>query len=72
MSADAPGARLLRYFAVAGVGLLWNAGLMRLLTGTVGLHYLPAQVLTTALLLFWHYGANALWTFGRGPRSARH
>lgn len=71
-SARAHGEALPRFFAVAGVGLLWNAGLMRLLTGTVGLHYLPAQVLTTVLLLFWHYGANALWTFGRSPRSARH
>jgi putative flippase GtrA len=54
-----------RFFAVAGVGLLFNGLLMRLLTHAVGMHYLLAQVLTTGLLLLWHYAGNALWTFGR-------
>lgn len=54
-----------RFFAVAGLGLVWNALLMRLFVHTLGLHYLPAQIVTTALLLVWHYGGNAVWTFGR-------
>ena len=54
-----------RFFAIAVVGLVWNAVLMYFLSSVVGLHYLLAQVLTTGLLLFWHYGGNALWTFGR-------
>ncbi|ANQ83895.1 hypothetical protein dqs_0825 [Azoarcus olearius] len=56
-----------RFFAVAGLGLVWNALLMRLLVHALGMQYLLAQVLTTALLMIWHYGANALWTFGARP-----
>lgn len=54
-----------RFMLVAGSGLLLNTGLMALFTGPLGWHYLLAQVLATALLLFWHYAGNALWTFGR-------
>jgi len=42
--------------------------LMSLFMELLGLHYLLAQVLTTALLLLWHYAGNALWTFRRGRR----
>lgn len=56
-----------RFLAVAGVGLVGNSALMSLLVGPVGLHYLLAQILTTSLLLVWHYGANALWTFRKRP-----
>lgn len=60
-----------RFFAVAGMGLVINALLMRLFVHVLGLHYLLAQVVTTALLLVWHYGGNALWTFGKRS-SANH
>lgn len=56
-----------RFFTVAGLGLLWNALLMALATGPLGLPVLPSQVVTTGILVFWHYLANAAWTF----RSAR-
>ena len=59
-----------RFFAVAGVGLLLNGLLMRLLTHALGLHYLLAQVFTTALLLLWHFAANAAWTFRRKAPAA--
>lgn len=52
-----------KFFLVAGVGLCLNALLMSTFTGIAGLPYLVAQVLTTGLLLFWHYGGNLLWTF---------
>lgn len=55
-----------RFVVVALAGLGWNALLMALLTA-LGLHYLVAQILTTALLLLWHYGAHAVWTFRRDP-----
>lgn len=54
-----------RFFAVAGMGLVINALLMRLFVHVLGIHYLLAQIVTTALLLVWHYGGNALWTFGK-------
>lgn len=52
-----------KFFTVAGIGLLLNAGLMAGLTHGLGLPWLPAQVLTTGLLVFWHYAGNLLWTF---------
>lgn len=54
-----------RFFAVAGVGAAGNALLMAVLAGWLGLHYLLAQVVTTGLLVLWHYAGNALWTFRR-------
>lgn len=52
-----------RFLAVAGSGFIINGLLMGLWVHRFGWPYLPAQLLTTLLLLFWHYGANALWTF---------
>jgi putative flippase GtrA len=56
-------AALPMFFTVAGVGFVLNGAAMALLTKAVGLHYLPAQILTTGLLLVWHFLANRLWTF---------
>lgn len=56
-----------RFLAVAGMGLVGNSTLMALLVGMGELHYLLAQILTTSLLLVWHYVANALWTFRKRP-----
>lgn len=58
-----------KFFTVAGLGLVLNAGLMALLTGPLGAPYLPAQVLVTGLLVLWHYAGNALWTFRETPRA---
>ena len=52
-----------RFFAVAGVGLIGNALLMGLLTYRMEIPYIVAQLVTTAILLVWHFSANALWTF---------
>jgi putative flippase GtrA len=52
-----------RFFAVAGVGLVMNGLLMRAFTVGLGAHYGLAQVLTTGLLVLWHYAGNAVWTF---------
>ena len=52
-----------RFFAVATIGLVWTALLMKLFVDVLGLHYLLAQLVTTALLLLWHYAGNAVWTF---------
>ena len=54
-----------RFLAVAGMGLCWNALLMYVLVDVAGVHYFIAQILTTGLLLGWHYAGNALWTFRR-------
>lgn len=61
-----------RFFAVATIGLAWTAVLMKLFVDVLGLHYLVAQIITTALLLLWHYAGNALWTFRRRTKPTGH
>lgn len=56
-----------RFAAVAGVGFLMTAALMHGFVGRLGLPYLPAQVLTTGVVLGWSFLAHKLWTFG-APR----
>jgi putative flippase GtrA len=52
-----------RFGAVAGAGLLLNAGVMALLTAHGRVPYLLAQIVATALVLVWNYAGSALWTF---------
>lgn len=52
-----------RFLLVAAAGLLWTALLMGLFVRYLAWPYLVAQIVTTGILLFWHYGGNALWTF---------
>jgi putative flippase GtrA len=68
-SARAHREALPRFMLVALTGLAWNALLMALLTGAAGLPYLVAQILTTGLLVFWHYMVNAAWTFRAAHRT---
>ena len=52
-----------RFSLVAGVafGLTWL--LMRLLVERWHAPYLPAQIVTTGLVMVWTFAANRLWTF---------
>lgn len=61
-----------RFVVVLSVGLTLNLALMYLFTHRLGLPYLIAQVLTTGLVLFWHFAGNALWSFAHpsSPRTA--
>lgn len=52
-----------RFFIIAGTGLLWTLLLMAGMTDGLGIPYLAAQVLTTGILLVWHYLLNRIWTF---------
>lgn len=52
------------FAAIAGVGLLLNAGIMALLTRHAHVHYLAAQVCATVSILLWSFIANRTWTFG--------
>lgn len=61
-----------RFLAVAGMGLCWNALLMYLFVDLAGVHYLIAQIVTTAILLGWHYVGHALWTFRKRPAGTRN
>ena len=53
-----------RFAAVALVGFLITWAVMHLLVERLALPYLPAQILTTGLVLFWNFTAHKLWTFG--------
>lgn len=52
-----------KFFAVALIGLALNAVLLAAGTELLGLNYLLAQILVTAVVLFWNYSVNAVWTF---------
>jgi putative flippase GtrA len=56
-----------RFAAVAlvGFGLTWLV--MALFVRGMGLPYLPAQIVTTAIVLFWSFMAHKLWTFREPP-----
>jgi putative flippase GtrA len=49
--------------AAIGFGLTWI--FMALFTRALALPYLPAQLVTTGIVLFWSFLAHKLWTFGR-------
>jgi putative flippase GtrA len=52
-----------RFGAVAVVGFLLTWALMAAFTRGLGVPYLPAQLVTTGIVLFWTFVANKLWTF---------
>jgi putative flippase GtrA len=52
-----------RFGAVAVVGFLLTWAFMAGFTRGLGVSYLPAQLVTTGIVLFWTFVANKLWTF---------
>ena len=63
-------AALPRFATVGTVGLALNSLLVAALTGPADLHWLPAQMVTTLIVLCWNFGANRLWTFGERAETA--
>ncbi len=51
------------FFLFAGLSLILNTALMAGLSEGLGMHYLPAQVLVTGVLLIWNFFAHQRWTF---------
>ena len=54
-----------RFAVVACVGFLLTGLFMQAFTGWLAVPYLPAQLVTTGIVLFWSFVANRLWTFAR-------
>ena len=54
-----------RFAVVAFVGFLLTGLLMAAFTTALGAPYIPAQLVTTGIVLFWSFVANRLWTFAR-------
>ena len=68
-SSDRPHAEATwRFAAVALVGFVLTGALMQALTVRLGAPYIPAQLVTTGIVLFWSFLANRLWTFSRVER----
>lgn len=59
-----------RFATVAGVGFFLTSAFMYALHELGGLHYLPAQVVTTGIVLLWSFLAHKLWTFGGAEGAA--
>ena len=63
---DAPHAQAgPRFVLVAAVGFVITWALMHLLTQNLAAPYLPAQVLTTLIVMVWSYAAHRFFTFGK-------
>ncbi|MGP0057999.1 MAG: GtrA family protein [Beijerinckiaceae bacterium] len=60
---------LWRFATVAGVGFCLTYVFMHIFVDRFAFPYLPAQVVTTGLVMFWSFAANKLWTFGFDARS---
>jgi putative flippase GtrA len=54
---------LSKFLVVASMGFALNGFVMWGLTGPAGLHYLPAQLIATGLVLIWTFSCNRIWTF---------
>ena len=53
----------LRFFAVAFTGMALNGAFMHVAINLLSWHYLPSQIVATALVFFWNFFANRVWTF---------
>jgi putative flippase GtrA len=59
-----------KFAVLAASGLIINAVMMHLLVNA-GVRYLLAQVCATAVVLFWGFIGNTIWTFGVAPVGER-
>jgi putative flippase GtrA len=58
-----------RFATVAGIGFALTAAFMHVFTDRLGAPYLPAQLVTTGIVLVWSFLAHKLWTFGDSSSS---
>jgi putative flippase GtrA len=56
-----------RFVIVASIGFALTWLFMGLLAGRLKVPYLPAQLATTGIVLFWNFVANKVWTFRTPP-----
>jgi putative flippase GtrA len=52
-----------RFTLVAVVGFGLTYVFMSLLVNRAGISYLPAQIVTTGIVMFWSFAAHKMWTF---------
>lgn len=61
-----------RFVGVALSGLVINTGLIALLNGVLGWHYLFAQVIATGATLVWNFVLHKIWTFAGSKNDQLH
>jgi putative flippase GtrA len=59
---------LSKFFVVAVMGFFLNVGVVWLTVDGLNWHYLIGQFAATAIVLFWSFGINCVWTFKEGPQ----
>jgi putative flippase GtrA len=52
-----------RFILVSAVGFALTGLFMHLFVKMGGLPYIPSQVITTGIVMFWNFLANRFWTF---------
>jgi putative flippase GtrA len=62
-SVQSHGRALPRFAVIVAIGLLINSSIIWLLSEQASLPYLVAQIIATAVVLVWNFGANKKWTF---------
>jgi putative flippase GtrA len=55
-----------RFAAVAAVGFVLTGLFLHAFTRWLSIPYLPAQLVTTGIVLFWSFVAHKIWTFRGG------
>jgi len=62
---------LTKFFSVATVGFVLNGAMMAVLTTSLEIYYLLAQIITTGMVLVWNFAGNRYWTFRDPPAGTR-
>lgn len=52
-----------KFFTVALLGMVANAAIMAGLVYQAGVHYLPAQIVATVVVLVWNFAGSKIWVF---------
>ncbi len=54
---------VVKFAAIAVIGLLLNTGFMWVGVELIGAHYLLSQIVTTGLVAIWNFSGHRYWTF---------
>ena len=54
---------LSKFAVVSLVGLLVNLSIVHVMSNILGIFWLFSKITATAIVLFWNFAANRLWTF---------
>lgn len=60
-------AALWRFVGVAAIGFVLTGIFMHIFVDRLGAPYLPAQLVTTGIVMFWSFFGHKFWTFGEKP-----